>query len=94
MYFYYKCGDMVAAFLPQNGEKCWILATVLGFENEKYQLEDADVDSANRKLGMKKELVKPLPLMKADPITCPKAFFKPNQFGNDISLVMFEFLLN
>lgn len=80
--YFYKCGDLVAALVIKTKEENnWILATVVEFKNEKYHLEDIDIEESNRQIVLKKEYVKPLPFMRADPKTCPEAFFTPNEFG-------------
>ncbi|XP_050542885.1 SAGA-associated factor 29 [Daktulosphaira vitifoliae] len=75
-----KSGDLVAALVQQSGEDRWIVAEAVGFSNGKYQIEDIDVKETNRNFTLPKDNVIPLPLMRADPVTCPDAFFCCDQF--------------
>ncbi|XP_050422424.1 SAGA-associated factor 29 isoform X2 [Adelges cooleyi] len=75
-----KSGDLVAALVQQSGEDRWIVAEAVGFNNGKYQVEDIDVKEINRNFTLPKKNVVPLPLMRADPVTCPDAFFFCDQF--------------
>ncbi|XP_060837244.1 SAGA-associated factor 29 isoform X2 [Rhopalosiphum padi] len=75
-----KSGDLVAALVKQSGEERWIVAEAVAFKNGKYEVEDIDVKETNRNFTLEKIYVKPLPLMRADPVTCPDAFFPCNQF--------------
>ncbi|NP_001313558.1 SAGA-associated factor 29 [Acyrthosiphon pisum] len=75
-----KSGDLVAALVKQSGEERWIVAEAVAFKNGRYEVEDIDVKETNRNFTLEKIYVKPLPLMRADPVTCPDAFFPCNQF--------------
>lgn len=80
------------------------MAEAVAFKNGKYEVEDIDVKETNRNFTLGKQFVKPLPLMRADPVTCPDAFFPCNQFGWYILVVfnkcflygegLFIFLIN
>lgn len=72
---------MVAALVKQSGEERWIVAEAVAFQNGKYEVEDIDVKEINRNFTLEKKFVKPLPLMRANPITCPHALFPCNTFG-------------
>lgn len=71
----------MAALVEQSGEERWIVAEAVAFKNGKYEVEDIDVKEVNRNFTLDKKYVKPLPLMKADPVTCPEALFLCNTFG-------------
>jgi len=71
----------VAALVKQSGEERWIVAEAVAFKNGRYEVEDIDVKETNRNFTLEKIYVKPLPLMRADPFTCPDALFPCNQFG-------------
>lgn len=71
----------MAALVKQSGEERWIVAEAVEFKNEKYEVEDIDVKETNRNFTLEKKNVKPLPLMRADPIISPDAFFPCNEFG-------------
>lgn len=71
----------MAALVKQSGEERWIVAEAVAFKNGKYEVEDIDVKEINRNFTLEKLYVKPLPLMRADPVICPDAFFPCNQFG-------------
>ncbi|XP_015368138.1 PREDICTED: SAGA-associated factor 29 [Diuraphis noxia] len=75
-----KSGDLVAALVKQSGEERWIVAEAVAFKNGRYEVEDIDVKETNRNFTLEKIYVKPLPLMRADPVTCPDALFPCNQF--------------
>jgi len=74
----------VAALVVQSGEKRWIVAEAVEFKNGKYDVEDIDIKETERNFRVPKNHVKPLPLMRADPITCPRAFFNCNDYGTKI----------
>lgn len=76
-----QSGDLVAALVKQSGEERWIVAEAVAFKHGKYEVEDIDVKEANRNFTLDKKFVKPLPLMRADPLICPEAFFPCNTFG-------------
>lgn len=63
------------------------MAEAVAFKNGKYEVEDIDVKETNRNFTLGKQFVKPLPLMRADPVTCPDAFFSCNQFGMNVSMI-------
>lgn len=71
----------MAALVKQSGEERWIVAEAVEFKNGKYEVEDIDVKETNRNFTLEKINVKPLPLMRADPIISPDAFFSCNTFG-------------
>lgn len=71
----------MAALVEQSGEERWIVAEAVAFKNGKYEVEDIDVKEVNRNFTLDKKYVKPLPLMKADPVICPEALFLCNTFG-------------
>lgn len=71
----------MAALVKQSGEERWIVAEAVTFKNGRYEVEDIDVKETNRNFTLEKIYVKPLPLMRADPFTCPDALFPCNQFG-------------
>lgn len=77
-----QSGDLVAALVKQSGEERWIVAEAVAFKHGKYEVEDIDVKEANRNFTLDKKFVKPLPLMRADPLICPEAFFPHNSFGS------------
>ena len=97
-YLYNLCklqsGDLVAALVKQSGEERWIVAEAVAFKNGRYEVEDIDVKETNRNFTLEKIYVKPLPLMRADPVTCPDAFFPCNQFGQYILTVITIHFLN
>jgi len=69
------------------------VAEAVAFKNGKYEVEDIDVKETNRNFILEKLYVKPLPLMRADPVTCPDAFFPCNQFGwYNFNVVILYFL--
>lgn len=72
---------MVAALVKQAGEERWIVAEAIAFKSGKYEVDDIDLKEVNRKFTLEKKYVKPLPLMRADPIICPDALFSCNTFG-------------
>ncbi|VVC29170.1 Hypothetical protein CINCED_3A004999 [Cinara cedri] len=75
-----KSGDLVTALVKQSGEERWIVAEAVEFKNGKYEVEDIDVKEVNRNFTLEKKYVKPLPLMRANPIICPDALFSCNTF--------------
>lgn len=77
----FQSGDLVAALVEQSGEERWIVAEAVAFKNGKYEVEDIDIKEVNRNFTLEKKYVKPLPLMRADPVTCPEALFLCNTFG-------------
>lgn len=76
-----QSGDLVAALVKQSGEDRWIVAEAVAFKYGKYEVEDIDVKETNRNFTLEKKFVKPLPLMRADPVLSPTAFFSSNDFG-------------
>lgn len=72
---------MVVALVKQSGEERWIVAEAVTFKNGLYDVEDIDIKEINRNFTVKKKYVKPLPLMRADPIICPEALFPRNTSG-------------
>lgn len=81
----------MAALVKQSGEEMWIVAEMIGFKNGKYEVEDIDVKEPNRNFTLEKCFVKPLPLMRADPVTCPDAFFPCNTIGKFIFVNKYYF---
>lgn len=71
----------MAALVKQSGEERWIVAEAVAYHYGKYQVEDIDIKEINRNFTLEKKFVKPLPLMRADPVTCPHALFSCNTFG-------------
>jgi len=71
----------VAALVKQSGEERWIVAEIVVYQYGKYEVEDIDVKEINRNFILEKKFVKPLPTMRADPVTCPFALFPCNTFG-------------
>lgn len=86
-----QSGDLVAALVNQSGEERWIVAEAVAFNNGKYEVEDIDVKEVNRNFTLEKMYVKPLPLMRADPILSPSALFTCGTFGQYNFNVFFFF---
>lgn len=89
----FQSGDLVAALVKQSGEERWIVAEAVAFQNGKYEVEDIDVKETNRNFTLEKKYVKPLPLMRANPITYPNALFPCNTFGW-YNLTQLEYFIN
>ncbi|VVC29172.1 Hypothetical protein CINCED_3A004999 [Cinara cedri] len=76
------CGaiEPLPSYVAKSGEERWIVAEAVEFKNGKYEVEDIDVKEVNRNFTLEKKYVKPLPLMRANPIICPDALFSCNTF--------------
>jgi len=73
-----KSGDKVAAKVKNaDDEENWILAEVVSYSLETgiYQVDDIDAEDGQERHQLKKELVVPLPLWRANPITDTEAIF-------------------
>lgn len=73
-----KSGDKVAARVKNaDDEENWILAEVVSYnpDLEIYQVDDIDAEDGQERHKLKKELVVPLPLWRANPITDTEAIF-------------------
>lgn len=57
------------------------MAEAVAFKHGKYEVEDIDVKETNRNFTLEKKCVKPLPLMRADPVLSPTAFFPSKTYG-------------
>ena len=68
--------SMVAAFVKNDDDEEWILAKVRHYDRTtgRYQVDDID-DEHPETLTLPKKNIVPLPLMRANPITNPEAFF-------------------
>lgn len=73
---------MVVAHVSGPHEDRWFMAEVACFFDGKYDVEHLDIRDSTRCYTLEKKNVHPLPLMRADPVTCPHAFFRRNQIGN------------
>jgi SAGA-associated factor 29 len=73
-----KTGDKVAARVKnQDEEENWILAEVVSFDvyTEGYVVDDIDSEDGQERYTVAKELVVPLPLWRANPLTDIEAIF-------------------
>ncbi|XP_003741554.1 SAGA-associated factor 29 [Galendromus occidentalis] len=68
--------SMVAAFVKNDDDEEWILARVRHYDRTsgRYQVDDIDDEHPETLTLLRKHII-PLPLMRANPITNPEAFF-------------------
>lgn len=74
--------SMTAATETVEEEENWILAEVVGFNQNtgRYEVDDVDAPEGQERHSLGKRRVVPLPLWRANPLTDPQAIFPKDSF--------------